>query len=77
MTTKVRGLKKLQVELENTREITACAHWWKIEQASGHMSRGTCRRCGEVREFYNSMPDFNAFMDAGASKRKQAQAPAN
>ena len=31
-----------------------CVHHWAIENASGPVSRGTCKMCGEVREFLNS-----------------------
>ena len=30
-------------------------HWWDIAAANGETSMGTCRTCGEQREFYNSM----------------------
>ncbi len=31
-----------------------CAHHWVIDAASGLVSQGTCKVCGEVREFRNS-----------------------
>ena len=31
-----------------------CAHHWVIDAASGPVSRGTCKMCGEMREFQNS-----------------------
>ena len=31
-----------------------CAHHWVIDAATGPVSRGTCKVCGEVREFRNS-----------------------
>jgi hypothetical protein len=34
--------------------LAACVHVWEIELANGHTSPGTCRRCGETREFANS-----------------------
>ncbi len=42
---------------ENQRkldEFIVCAHHWVIDAASGPVSQGTCRVCGESREFKNS-----------------------
>jgi hypothetical protein len=33
-----------------------CCHYWIIQPAMGPVSDGTCRRCGQVREFFNSLP---------------------
>ena len=36
--------------------ITAiCAHHWVIERSNGPISEGVCQRCGEQREFNNSV----------------------
>ncbi len=32
-----------------------CAHHWVIDRANGPMSEGVCQRCGERREFTNSV----------------------
>lgn len=32
-----------------------CCHHWMIESPNGPTSVGTCRACGEVREFKNSV----------------------
>ena len=32
-----------------------CTHHWVIESANGPLSEGVCRRCGERREFTNSI----------------------
>ena len=32
-----------------------CAHHWIIESSNGPMSEGVCQRCGEKREFSNSI----------------------
>ncbi len=34
-----------------------CRHHWMIEAPSGPTSKGVCQKCGEVREFRNSLPD--------------------
>lgn len=36
---------------------TRCQHHWLIESPHGATSWGTCRRCGEWRQFINSAPD--------------------
>ncbi len=44
---------------ESTPEATtdagteACCHHWAIQPATGPISQGVCRLCGEVREFKN------------------------
>lgn len=48
-------------EMEATiHEITPRAdhaHHWLIEEASGPLSQGRCKRCGAVREFKNWLED--------------------
>ena len=31
-----------------------CTHHWVIDTADGHLSRGVCKLCQQVREFENS-----------------------
>ena len=38
----------------------ACVHAWEIEPANGHTSPGTCRKCGEIRDFLNSCDEVLA-----------------
>jgi hypothetical protein len=33
------------------------AHHWLIEEASGPVSRGQCKRCGVTKEFKNWLED--------------------
>ena len=35
-----------------------CKHHWVIEMANGHLSRGVCRHCSEVRMFTNSEAEW-------------------
>jgi hypothetical protein len=37
----------------------ACGHYWIIEVANGPTSLGTCKYCGETREFLNAFPTYN------------------
>jgi hypothetical protein len=36
-------------------DCTEKAHWWEIDEAQGHTSRGRCRYCREERGFTNSI----------------------
>ena len=42
-------------EIENTAAATTtvCRHHWVIQPADGPVSNGSCRTCGETREFKN------------------------
>ena len=42
-----------ELEVEATQERSACQHHWVIDPPSGPISKGTCRCCGEEREFQN------------------------
>ena len=33
-----------------------CQHYWVIPPATGPVGVGTCKKCGEVKTFANSMP---------------------
>lgn len=35
------------------RKEAGCRHHWVLEAPAGPVSRGVCKRCGEVREFRN------------------------
>ena len=35
-------------------EFIVCAHHWVIDAANGPVSQGTCKVCGEAREFKNA-----------------------
>ena len=35
-----------------------CAHHWVIAVPNGPLSEGLCQRCGHVREFQNSAPEY-------------------
>jgi len=42
-----------------------CHHFWVIEVANGPSSFGTCKYCGETREFLNAFPTFNPLKKNG------------
>ena len=35
--------------------LATCAHHWVIEASNGPLSGGVCRKCGQSREFQNSV----------------------
>lgn len=49
------------------QEISQCRHHWVIETPNGAVSRGRCKRCGAIQEFYNSMPE-TSYWDDDSSK---------
>ena len=38
---------------EATQKRSACLHHWVIDPPKGRVSKGTCRSCGEERDFLN------------------------
>jgi len=34
----------------------ACVHHWIVESPNGEKSKGTCKKCGSVDAFYNTLP---------------------
>jgi len=46
-------------EKEARKAKPECGHFWVIDAANGPTSYGTCKYCGEKKEFYNAFPDFN------------------
>ncbi len=51
--------QKTKEKLQEHPAGDGCNHYWEIEVANGPTSTGKCKRCGEVREFYNAFPDYN------------------
>ncbi len=39
--------------MADTQERSVCQHHWVIDPPSGPASKGTCRSCGEERDFPN------------------------
>jgi len=50
---------KEKEKLPEKQEKSACHHYWVIEVANGPKSVGTCKYCGETKEFLNAFPTFN------------------
>lgn len=49
-------------------------HHWLIESPNGPTSRGTCRVCGVIREFKNSIQITSWESDGNHTNRNQALA---
>ncbi len=47
------------VEEKKPAEVKTCQHYWNIEAATGPISRGICKICGEEKEFLNSWSSSN------------------
>jgi hypothetical protein len=51
--------QKVKEKIQQKTEKGQCHHFWEIEVANGPTSTGTCKYCGETREFLNAFPVFN------------------
>ena len=51
--------------LRGKKEKQKCHHYWEIEVANRPSSLGTCKYCGETREFLNAFPTFNPLRKNG------------
>ena len=50
---------KVAVQEKVEKQTPQCHHFWVIEVANGPSSRGSCKYCGEKKEFLNAFPTFN------------------
>jgi len=57
--------QKVKERIEEKPEKEPCHHFWAIEVANGPKSIGTCKYCGETKEFYNAFPTFNPLKKNG------------
>ncbi len=56
-----RGVAPSPANQEKLDEVVDCMHHWVIERANGPISKGTCRVCGEEREFNNSVETWGGW----------------
>ena len=42
-----------ETEIQSAPSVAVCRHHWVIQPADGPVSNGSCRVCGEHREFKN------------------------
>ena len=49
-----RGVTPSPANQRKLDAVMTCPHYWVIDAANGHTSRGVCQLCNEVREFVNS-----------------------
>ena len=57
-------------------ETIQCTHHWQIESPNGPVSIGRCKRCGEIREFNNSIQG-SGWDRQGSHNRRLRQAKSN
>ena len=57
--------QKVKERAPEKTEKVACHHFWDIEVANGPSSVGTCKYCGETKEFLNAFPTFNPLKKNG------------
>lgn len=50
--------QKLSATMSRPVKKSNCIHHWLIEPATGPLSRGVCKLCGEQKEFFNILDDF-------------------
>ncbi len=55
----MRQRVKTKERVEDKSQQQPCHHYWVIEVANGPSSLGTCKFCGETKEFLNAFPTFN------------------
>ncbi len=58
MKQKVKERVQDKDQVKNNQAQT-CHHFWVIDVANGPSSMGTCKYCGEKKEFLNAFPVFN------------------
>jgi hypothetical protein len=61
----MRQRVKTEERVEEKTEKQACHHFWVIEVANGPSSIGTCKYCGETKEFFNAFPTYNPLKKNG------------
>ena len=55
----MKNTVKERIEEQKQEEKEQCHHFWAIEVANGPTSIGTCKYCGEQKEFMNAFPTVN------------------
>ena len=66
-----RGVAPSPAHQEKLDEVVDCKHHWAIEKANGPISKGTCRVCGEEREFSNSVETWGGWTPRSGKWREQ------
>ncbi len=51
--------ERIEEQKQETQVKEQCHHFWAIEVANGPTSTGTCKYCGEKKEFLNAFPTIN------------------
>jgi len=60
----------------SVNQTESCCHYWIIQSALGPVSEGSCRNCGEVRVFKNSIDYEDEWTNRrDVARSKAAEAP--
>ena len=60
---------------QDDEQISACLHHWIIEPAVGPVSAGSCQKCGEVKEFKNSIDYETEWTNRREMARSKSSTP--
>ena len=47
------------------------AHHWEIQPSNGATSKGTCKKCKEIRKFSNSIGALTTWREAGKAYQRR------
>jgi hypothetical protein len=54
-------------------QLADCVHFWRVEEAHGATSLGTCKYCHEQRPFNNSTPDVDFKVASRVTRAKDTR----
>ena len=49
------------------------AHHWEIEPSNGATSKGTCRKCKQIKRFANSVGALTSWKESGQTYKQKHQ----
>lgn len=62
-------------EGQEQETVAGCCHHWIIQPAVGPVSEGSCQKCGEVKEFKNSIDYETEWTTRRELARSEAASP--
>ena len=68
------SILKSQASAQGAAKNGSCVHFWRVEAPNGPTSKGTCKHCGAVEEFKNSIPTTGWQRSTPETRRKAAEA---
>jgi len=49
------------IETAPTPDVEVCVHRWVLESPVGEVTHGTCKLCGEIRDFTERRPGVSFY----------------